>query len=220
MKCTITRALAEIKILDKRIENAIDSGAFLAVTRGTGDKRTVLNTSETIENISGRITASYDSVEALIKRRQLLKAKIVEANATNKITICGEEMTVAAAIERRTSIQFEQKFLVAIRSQYEQANLSISKLRTNLEADIDKALASVYGNDKGKVTVEQHEAVATPKREVQEPGLLDPRNVQAYIEKLTKRIEDFGMEIDFTLSEFNAKTEIEIEETVKTEQAA
>lgn len=55
--------------------------------------------------------ASYDKVMGLISYRHKIKALVVQSNACTKVIVGKEEMTVAEAIERKQSIQYEKDLL-------------------------------------------------------------------------------------------------------------
>lgn len=54
------------------------------------------------------------------------------------------------------------------------------------------------------------EAIAKPQREQKEASLIDPIKINDLIKSLEEEISLVETELDFTLSESNAKTEIEI----------
>lgn len=210
MKISITRALAEIKGLDSKISAAITTGVFVAITRGKDDQMKCANYAESPADVEAAILGSFSRVEDLITRRDLLKRLVVEANAQSHVVIGGNTMTVAAAIERKRSISFEQQFLAQLRQIYANASASVSNLQSRLDAEIDAALDTVYGKEKTKATAADFAAIATPKLQAHAPSLLDPKKIALYIQDLGERIQTFLTEVDFTLSEFNAKTEIDL----------
>ena len=99
-KYSIHRALAELKLLDKRITKTIDN--LKVITYKKGNK---LEYNITEEEFKAVVEADMQSVKDLITRRKEIKEKIVKSNAETLVTIAGKEMTVAAAIERKESIK-------------------------------------------------------------------------------------------------------------------
>ena len=68
--------------------------------------------------MESRAKADYQSIEALIKRRNAIKSAIVVSNATTKIEVAGVKMTVAEAIERKTSISYDIQLLDKLKEVY------------------------------------------------------------------------------------------------------
>ncbi len=210
MKITLTRALVELKTLDKRIEQALQTTNFCAVAKGKGDKRVPVGASMTIEALTTRITSEVQSLNDLINRRNLLKQRLVEANAATKVMIAGTEYTIAGAIEVKRNIDVKQRLLGAMHNQLVRAENAIQVGNTKLNEDIEKSVAEAYKGDKAKPSTEMYDAVANPRRNTQELSLLDPADVRAQVDKLNATITGFLAEVDIALSEINAKTEVEL----------
>ncbi|MFB8733012.1 hypothetical protein ACEQPO_01165 [Bacillus sp. SL00103] len=78
--------------------------------------------------------ADDQSIQALIKRRNAIKSAIVVSNATTTIDVAGVNMTVAEAIERKTSIEYDIRYLRKLKKVYtelvdkaEQTNADVKK---------------------------------------------------------------------------------------------
>ncbi len=205
---SITRALAEIKALEDRIGKAIAEGVFVAVTKGRGERRTVMNSAISVDTMTANVTASHQKVDDLIKRRQLLKKLVIESNGMTYIKVCDVSMTVAEAIERKNSIKFERAFFDQMRTQWLRADSQVVAANTKLGEDIERAVTAAYASDKSKPTPEMFDAIAEPRRREHEAALLDPASIRAKLEALANDLNSFNAEIDFVLSESNARTEI------------
>lgn len=210
MSISITRALTEIKTLQERIGVAISNSRFIAVTKGQGDRKTVVGVAKAPAQIEQEILVADQKVRDLIVRRVALKRAVIHSNHITKVVIAGEVMTVAEAIDRKQSVLLEKQYLDNLRAQFNQANNGVIQLNTKLNEEIERAVQNAYGNEKGKVSEEQYNAVAAPRRKEHEAALLDPLNASDKIEKLNERISNFLMEVDFVLSESNARTEIDV----------
>ena len=84
---SITQALAEIKLLRKRIDNAIDSGEYIAMKT----KKMMFDSDKFIANAK----SSFQSFQDLLTRYNKIKAAIVISNATTSVTILSSTATVA-----------------------------------------------------------------------------------------------------------------------------
>ena len=210
-KMSVTRALAELKRLDDRLNRmTTDQSIFVSVAVGQGDKQKVLGVSDTVQNVVSQIQSNRDRVNSMIELRAKIKSAVVASNAATKVKLGAREMTVAEAIELKKSIDVKRNMLSTYRRQVIQANALVAKQNAALEAQIETNLATIYGNEKGKVDASMFEAIAKPQREQKEASLIDPIKINDLIKSLEEEISLVETELDFTLSESNAKTEIEI----------
>ena len=208
---SVTRALAELKRLDDRLNRmSTDQSIFVSVAVGQGDKQKVLGVSDTVQNVVSQIQSNRDRVNSMIEMRAKIKSAVVASNAATKVKLGAREMTVAEAIELKKSIDVKRNMLNTYRRQVIQANALVSKQNANLDAQIETNLTTIYGNEKGKVDASMFEAIAKPQREQKEASLIDPIKINDLIKSLEEEISLVETELDFTLSESNAKTEIEI----------
>lgn len=205
---TLARALAEIKLLNSKIEKNI--GRLQLVATKTGKKDIVNGSNEKVVDFNENAKSNYQSTLDLIKRRNFIKSKLTQANAITTISIGQDSYTIAEAIDRKNSIQIEKTLLDKMKSNL---NLQIKNMNTandKMEADINRMVETKMGVDKSKA-----EDVANLKRIFRESDtttLVDPLDLKVKIEDLEKSIENFELNIDFTLSEANAINYIEIED--------
>ncbi len=205
MKMTITRALVELKTLNKRIMNAIDN--LIPVTIVTG--KNVPRGFTTREDFEKDVKAKYESVNALIDRRKQIKSKIVTANAVTEVEIAGAKMTIAEAIERKSSIALEKSLLGRLSEKYA-SNLKVhEQAEFKCNDQLQRLLEVNFGKD-SKAKSEEIDAISKPYLENNAPRFIDPLDVKKKIEELANEISKFEAEVDVVLSEANAKTEIEI----------
>lgn len=207
---SITRALSEIKKLGETLTQDINGTRFCCITKGAGEKQTVVNSSRKAEVLSAEIAASFQSLTDRIARRSQLKNLVALSNALTMVSIAGQSMTVAQAIEKKASIEFQRNLYNAVRQQYANAVGTVERNNTLLDEQIEKAVQAAYSNDKGTVTVAQYDAVAAPRREANLCAVLDPINSEEWLAKKMVEINDFLTEVDFVLSESNAKTLVEV----------
>lgn len=211
MKISVTRALAEIKSLTARIQTKTSESLFVAVSKGTGDQRTVADSTVAPATLENRIRADFQSLSDMLARRDMLKRKVIASNGVVKVTIGGEEFTVAEALERKGSIALTLSILEVVRQQFTVCTTKAMQLNNALNAEIEKAVQMAYGNEKGKVDEQQYKAVAAPRIAKHEAALIDPINIEKWFAETNNTCMEFMTEVDFVLSEANAKTEIEIE---------
>ena len=102
-KISITEALNELKLYDSKILKAITNAKLVGAAKKFSDKVGVFKK----EDFEDRAKASYQSVTDLIANRNALKSAIVKSNAITEVTVNGKTMTVAEAIERKNSIDYD-----------------------------------------------------------------------------------------------------------------
>lgn len=205
MEITITRGLAELKTLNDRIEKSINQSVYIGVVTG----KKILPGFKSNEEFEEKAKSNLQSVQDLIKRRNKIKSEIVKSNACTFVTVAGEKMTVAEAIERKSSISYEQKLLDTLKAKYADAINRYEAEDYSMITRLDSLLEKNFEKDI-KATPEQYEVVAKPFIENNQPKLIDPLNIKNKIEELEKRIEDFLLNVDFVLSESNTTQKINI----------
>lgn len=207
MQMTVQKALTEIKMLDNRINRAIQNSVLGGYIVG----KKPMTGYNTTDEIVQRAKSDYQSVTDLIKRRNQIKSKVVLSNATTEVTVAGKTMTRAEAIERKDSISFDQALLNKMKNVYSQLVNKVDAVNNEAKLRLDKQLEVLYGKD-GKAKVDESADIVKLFNESNEAKLIDPLNLKEQIEKLEKDIEDFLSEIDSTLVESNVMSTIEIDD--------
>lgn len=208
-KMTVHKALAELKLLDDRIDKAIAEGIYCAANKHSNDKINGID----IEDYKKLVQSRYDKATDLIRRRNAIKRAVVLSNAVTKVTIAEKEYTVAEAIEMKNhGVEFDKELLNTMQSRYEAAQIVIKEQNENdLEERANQYVTAIYGNKEGKTNTADIEKVKNDFITANQYELVDPLNILEKMETLEKKINDFMAEVDSTLSVSNALTEIEIE---------
>ena len=197
---TITRALVELKTLDKRIQKSIDESVFCSIK---GELRKP-------EAATANAQSNYDKVRDLMNRRVKLKSAIVASNANTKIRVCGMDLTVAEAIELKSSIKNYKTLLNRMRQQYGDSVVRVEqenqRSRTNLENSLSRS-ATDKNNSDATMNITEYSKQYMKMHGVE---LHDPINLKEKIDSLEKFINDYESEVDFVLSEKNATTKLSI----------
>lgn len=142
MKLTVTRALTELKTLDARINRKIQEGVFIGFTTGRNPVRGYKNN----EEFERDVKANYQSIQDLIKRRNIIKRTIVLSNANTYIEIAGKRMTVAEAIERKNSIQYEKELLKQMEKEYDYVISVHADETERVKEKLDELLKKTFGD--------------------------------------------------------------------------
>lgn len=76
-KMAVHKALAELKIIDSRIERSIDDAQFCVANKHSNEKINGIP----VEDAKKLMVGSYDKASDLIKRRNAIKRAVVLSNA-------------------------------------------------------------------------------------------------------------------------------------------
>jgi hypothetical protein len=197
-KISLTRALVERKRLEDRIVKAIANSKFIDYKIGTEGKPMYDSESK----------ANYQSVNDLIDRRNKIISKMAIANATEKVTIAGEEMTIAEAIARKNSIYLDEKLLYSLKNQYANIREEKEENAFSMESKFEELSKTMYGKE--KVNDDEIKKAYEVFKKRNELIILDEIKIADEIKKLEKRIEDFNLNVDVALTEANGRITIEI----------
>ena len=206
-KISITEALRELKLLDSRIMKAVSECPYIGAHKKSSDKVGVFKKENFVDNVK----SGYQSVTDLIENRRILKAAITQSNAVTNLEIAGVTYTVAQAIERKNSIQYDKYLLDSMKQQYKKATDQVLKENKKVDDQIDNLLLSYVGKDTDKKLNENDlEIITTPYRKKNEWELVDPIGIYNKIQELEKQINDFESDVDVRLSISNSVTFIEV----------
>ena len=202
---TITRALAELKLLDSKIEQRIASSSFVHLL--SKKNRANVNT----ETLCSTSSASYQSITDLIKRRNRIKSSIILSNANTRVKLNGEDLTVAEVIEQKQLVNFYRNLFARLKEQRQDVLSQVERLNLQMEVDLQKILEINFGKSSGgKTNSDDIENISKTYREHNKSEMLDGINVDKKIEELEKLINIYETEANFILSESNAITRISV----------
>ena len=204
MEYSITRALAELKVLEKRFYSGIDDLHLVAVKHGLILRRPYSSIKS--DDFKKKAEAGDQSVRAIEERIALIKKKIAEVNSKTIVTIGSREMTIQEAlIEKSTIIPLKEarlqrykRLLTDARNQFDAAGMeNEEKIQRNIQ------------DRKDVITEMQAREEIESTRKVE---MVDPLNLADKIKELEDEITDFTGNVDFALSEKNSTTYIQIED--------
>jgi len=205
---SITEALNELKLYDSKITKAITNATFCGAAKKSADKVGVVKK----EDFDERAKASYQSATDLIANRNSLKSAIVKSNAVTEVEIDGKVMSVAEAIERKNSIEYDETLLNEMKRQYANATATVDKENKKVDNKVDDLLTTLIGKDSDKkLSKEDQEAVEKPYREKNEFEFVDPLSLYEKIQALEADIDGFKSNVDTVLAVVNAITTIKVD---------
>lgn len=207
-KMTIHKALCELKIIDDRIEKAVNAQPFVFANKHFNTKVNGV----TVADYSAQIKSEYQSVTDLIARRNAIKQAVVLSNAKITVTIAGKQYTVAEAIDMKNHGIPVKKYLFEKLSRDLKNAQNVAEKNNGdvLDTRADQHITTLYANADMKNLSDEIKKVRSDFITSQTVEVIDPINVNKEIEALEKEIANFTVEVDSALSVSNALTEIEI----------
>lgn len=197
---SITRALGELKLLDKRIQSSIDSARFVSI-------KVPSDTYETTSSDSKKYQSWYDKINQLQRNRVLLKRAITLSNAKTFVKLNGESMTVADAIVEKSMVPSERVLLDKMKANMREVRAQVDRHNSNL--DIEISSLTERATSKEKVASSDLDFVET-YRKSRVAGFNDPLDMESKILELSERLDKFDAEVDYVLSESNSSTLITV----------
>lgn len=205
-KMTLHKALAELKLIDKKLSKKIVE--FNPV--GLHIKGRLVNDIHKQEDFERDVKADAESINDLFERKIKIKAAIVKVNGETTVTIGGKVMTIADAINRKSIIGVKKELLKVVVTRY---NAVIGKMNVSnerLNERLDKYLIELFGKEKVEAKDANVEGAIKTFREMNEFLLCDPIKANDTAIAIDKEIMDFESEVDYVLSETNSTTFIYI----------
>ena len=197
MKMSITRALAELKRVEKRIEKNTRTGKFVTIAIG----------GKVAEDITP--VADYRKIMDLIANRNAIKRSIMLSNSTTSINILDKKMLVIEAIDQKTAIKYTLELILKMRAELQDARSKENWNNEEMKRRLDTLLENSVGS-KTKTSDGEIKAISEAFEKRNITTLHDPLSVSEKIVELEEMANNFISEVDLVLSESNATTEIEI----------
>ncbi len=205
---TVHKALAELKILDSRIGDAILSGDFVITKKNNQD--TVKG--KTAEQYKTKATESYQKASDLIRRRNAIKNAVVVSNANTTVKIGDAEYTVVEAIEKKNhGMDYYVQLRDVLRQQFAKQKADLEKHNASLQQKAEQFVTGLMGGKDVKTDSAEFSNAVDTYIKSNTMTLLDPLGIEKKIEELDDMINTFLPEVDAALSVSNAVTIITVE---------
>lgn len=202
---TIHRALAELKLIDSKIDKGILNLKAMAIYKQDAGRE-----DENKSKFEAKAKSDLASIKDLTDRRFAIKKAIVASNAITKVKVGKEEMTVAEAITMKSFINTHQELIVKLTAEHRSGLHTLETENAKVEVNMQKLLEISLGKDNVKANGDDVKSVSEAYKKQNQYSLLDPLGIEKEIETLTASYEDFYTNVDASLSESNAITIIEI----------
>lgn len=214
MEMTVTRAIGERELLQKRIAD-IQWYKFVVAYKESADKVDGYQTPTQFDN--GAI-AKWQSLEDLEKRYLNICAAIHASNAVTMVTIAGLPMTVAEALARKEFLGTKKtsglidSILNSLELQYRQAQSELNNQNARVETALNTVLTNTLGTKEQRASLpaETIANVTVPYLKLNGWVIRDPIGLGNKLAKKREFVDAFKSEVDIALSESNSITKITI----------
>jgi predicted metalloprotease with PDZ domain len=195
---SITRALAELKTLNKRIEKIVNQSIF--ITTSVNNKN--LNIPE------DNMRSDWDSVNSLIDRYRTIKFAILQSNANTRVRIGTKTYTVTEAIAMKDVVEQKRKLFDTLRRQKVETVNTVESHNNMIQNKLDNLLQINFKERKtSEDDIKSNKEAYLKSNEIK---VIDPIKIDNRISEMERDLEEFSTNIDFCLSESNAITTITV----------
>ena len=201
---SIHRALTLISKSNETLAVAIARGTFVSTVQGVLRRPTDSSFKTELELVT-RIQSDTDKVESLLNLIAKLKAAVAAKNLETKVQFDGREVSITELLAIKATLSQRQQYLNAVRQQSQRANLVAEKQ----QQENNRTVGSATGADAATVLkqLEQLNAV--------EIITANKESAAMKIQRLQEQNEFLVNELDYTLSEINLSTYIDIDADIK-----
>lgn len=201
---SIHRALTLISKSNETLAVAIARGTFVSTVQGVLRRPTDSSFKTELELVT-RIQSDTDKVESLLNLIAKLKAAVASKNLETKVQFDGREVSITELLAIKATLSQRQQYLNAVRQQSQRANLVAEKQ----QQENNRTVGSATGADAATVLkqLEQLNAV--------EVITANKESAAMKIQRLQEQNEFLVNELDYTLSEINLSTYIDIDSDIK-----
>ncbi len=207
-KMTIHRGLAELKLLDSKINKSI----LLILPSGIMQEGKLVDEYYQQEDFIKQAQSKFQSIQDLITRKNLIKSAIVKANIETEVEIAGQHYTIADAINFKRIIEIKKQLVNELTKKHNQAKVRIEEKNKKVEDNALRLAEAALQKDNVKINDGDAIAITEPYLKRNRYHLVDPLKIEETTTKMQEEIDEFETEVDAVLSEINALTYIEIED--------
>lgn len=202
VKMSITRALAQVKLIESKLGRAF-AGFDVEIN---GKLKYFPNF--TTEQFEKEALVEVNSFEDLFKNRLKIKSAIARANIDTKISLLDTEYSIIELIDLKNSSQYKKNVYTNLINNYDKCKNDVVAQDVKIENEVSKQV-EVANSNKTQVSKDLTTTLTETYKTLWGGKIvgLDINKVKREKEELDKLVA----EIDMILSEINSKTEIEVE---------
>ena len=205
---TIHKALAELKLLEQRIDTGIHAKIHCSVAKNS----TLKINGETIEEYKNSSKEAYQSVNDLIRRRDAIKKAVSKSNASTIVRVNEIDYTVAEAIwMNQSGMAAKEELLRKLKELYSMAVKKTEDNNSQLDNKAEQFIINMNGQtDKKAMNTDEVQQAKDAYIKSNTMSVVCGFDIKNEINKLEAEIASFKAEVDAALSVSNATTMIEV----------
>lgn len=203
MGISLHRVIAEIKSLEEKLNLSVP-----VVAACSSKDQMVGNLTK--EKFEAQSQGAIDEFTANLSRLRKLKAARNLANSTTVVKIAGSEMTIDEAIIYKVTSEKLRTFVQFVKSQMVAAANQVAIASAEVEKKIEAQAIAIGGSTK-KIDQNELDTIRRMFQKSTGKEIAIGSNVEDFIAKATKSLDEFAVEVDYVLSEANAKTLVDVE---------
>lgn len=211
---SVQSGLNKLKLLDSQINSAIQDMKVATISQGdaicTTEGHKIKDT--TVAEFRKEAEATLQKIKHLISNRNKIKRAIILSNAKTLVKIGTEQMTVAEAIERKSSISYELKVVTTATMLLNNVSRVVDKLNTKIDHNAEEATRAFAGPKESEQNMELLEHTRR-LYESQKYSVLTPEKLEKTLLDMRTTNEVFLSEVDSALTEANVLNTISVDLT-------
>jgi hypothetical protein len=205
MKISLTRLLNEIKLTNKKIDKKLSEDVKYFDIMAGGK----LKNYKSEADMKVAVESQLQSIQDLIKQRDLYKKTLLDANNKTTLTVGDETFTIAEAIAKKDTVSQELSLIKTMKRQLNEVENNIQYIEADNDEKLDDLIRASIGKDK-KTDAGEIESITKVFRDNNKVSLVDAGGAKKFLADKEEALDVFISNIDFSLSEINAKTEVEV----------
>mgnify|MGYP003308692702 CR=1 FL=1 len=204
----LSEVLSELELLDRRIEKKYSILSRMAVGAKDGDIIYGLS----VDDYKKQYAADYQSLTDLIEYKLKLERAKMMANSTAKVTIAGQEMTIAEALVYKAKVlPMMNEVLEELKGNYSSVVNNISNRNAQVQTKADEYAVSVIGSSSKDTKNNALDVVRKTYLDTHEYKLVEAIDVKKTIDELESKIEQLNRDFKSALSIANIETVVTID---------
>lgn len=204
---TIHEALAELKLLDRKINTRIGEHPFAVANKHSNSKID----GTTVEGFVNDVEHTMQAILDMLNYRKAIRNALSQSNAVTKIVVGNKEYTVAEAIEmKKTGMELYRTFGYTINNQLHAAKRKCDLENSSLDAKADTYVSNLIGS-KDKADLEKAHDIREKYIEANSFEIVTVNRVVERTREIIEEVDTFFSQVDAQISISNATTVITVE---------
>jgi len=207
MEMTLTRALNEVKLIEKKIMKYAGSDLTWVSISKNGKIGPRAIDAQKLESV---VKENKSSFVDLVTRRNMIKRRILTANNSTTLTVDGVMYSIAEAIDLKSFIETEKIVYRTMIAQIRNVDANFVDQQEAVDDLVERTITNALQGD-GKKDPTLVSGIEKSVRDNNKIVLEDPCGIREWATNKLESVDTFLNEIDFSLSEINATTKISVD---------